>query len=91
MGDFTGNLGHEGRRVWQGALNVGSSAFHEGRGAGKKTTPGGHDLVNRKKIVNEKEKLHGKKAGLMILDSFLALPSSSPACLRGIVARLDPD
>jgi hypothetical protein len=56
-GDFTGNSGHEGRRAWQGALNVRSSAFHEGRGAGKKTTPGGHDLVNRKKLFQEKEEL----------------------------------
>ena len=26
---------------------------HEGWGAGKKASPGGHDLVNRKKIVRE--------------------------------------
>jgi hypothetical protein len=43
MGDFTANSGREGRGVWQGELNVGSSAFHEGRGAGKKTTPGGRE------------------------------------------------
>jgi hypothetical protein len=60
MGDFTGNSGHEGRRVWQGALNVGFSTFHEGRGAGKKTTPGGHDLVNRKNCFRKK-KSYGKK------------------------------
>jgi hypothetical protein len=40
MGDFHRWAGHEGRRVWQGPLNVGSSAFHEGRGAGK-TDPRG--------------------------------------------------
>jgi hypothetical protein len=28
---------------------------------GKKTTPGGHDLVNRKKIVTRKQKLHEKE------------------------------
>jgi hypothetical protein len=40
MGDFHRWAGHEGGRVWQGALNVGSSAFHEGRGAGKRTPRG---------------------------------------------------
>jgi len=34
-----------------------SSAFHEERGAGKTDPPGGHDLVNGKKIVRQKEKL----------------------------------
>jgi hypothetical protein len=43
MGDFIGNSGHEGRRVRQGPVNVGSPAFHEGLGAGKKTTPGGRE------------------------------------------------
>jgi hypothetical protein len=60
MGDFHKWAGREGRRVWQGALNVGFAAFHEGRGAGRKTTPGGHGLVSRKKIVNRKEKLQEK-------------------------------
>jgi hypothetical protein len=61
MGDLiTGISGHEERRVWQGALNVRSSAFHEGWGAGKKTTPGGHDLVNRKNCFGKK-KSYGKK------------------------------
>ncbi len=32
----------------QGLVNVDSSRFHEGRGAGKTTTPGGHIIVNRK-------------------------------------------
>jgi hypothetical protein len=63
IGDFTGSSGHEGRRVWQGALNVGSSAFHEGRGAGKKTTPGGHDLVNRKNCFRKKKSYMGKRPG----------------------------
>ncbi len=49
MGDFHRWAGREGRRVLQGGLNVGSSAFHEGRGAGKAGPRGGHDLVNRKK------------------------------------------
>ncbi len=31
------------------------SAFHEGRGARKTDPRGGHDLVNRKKIVSIKE------------------------------------
>ena len=54
MGDLiAGVSGHEGRRVWQAGLNVRVSAFHEWRGAGEKATPGGHDLVNRKKIVTE--------------------------------------
>ncbi len=60
MGDFTGNSGREGRRARQGQVNVGFSAFHEGRGARKTGAPGGHDLVNRKKIVDEKERLQGK-------------------------------
>ena len=58
MGDFHRWAGRKGRRVWQGALNVGFSAFHEGRGAEKQTPPGGHDLVNRKEIVSEKAKVH---------------------------------
>jgi hypothetical protein len=41
-------------RAW---FNVKFSAFHEGRGAGKTDPPGGHDLVNGKKIVTKKEKL----------------------------------
>ena len=60
MSDFHRWAGHEGRRVWQGALNVGSSGFHEGRGAGKTDPPGGHRLVNRK-IVLERKKSYGKK------------------------------
>jgi len=43
MGDFTGNSGREGRRARQGPVNVGFSAFHEGRRTGKKTTPGGRE------------------------------------------------
>src|SRR2546422_10057687 len=59
MGDFAVRaLRREGRRAMRGWLNVRFSAFHEGRGAGKRTPVGGHDLVNRKKIVNRKEKLH---------------------------------
>jgi hypothetical protein len=49
IGDFAGNSGHEGRRAREGLVNVGFSAFHEGRGAGKKDPPGGQRLVNRKK------------------------------------------
>jgi hypothetical protein len=66
MGDFHRWAGHEGRRVWLGVLNVGSSAFHEGRGAGKKTTPGGHDLVNRKKCFRKKRS-YGRES-MLILD-----------------------
>ena len=54
MGDFLVGLsrlaGHEGRRARLGPMNVGFSAFHEGRGARKTDPPGGHDLVNRKKL-----------------------------------------
>ncbi len=39
---------------WQGVVNVEFSTFHEGRGAGKTDPPGGHIIVNRKKIVTEK-------------------------------------
>jgi hypothetical protein len=38
-----------------------SSAFHEGRGAGKKDPPGGHILVSGKKLVTEKNSLAGMK------------------------------
>ena len=41
--------GDGGRKHMQGLVNVDSSRFHEGRGAGKTTTPGGHIIVNRKK------------------------------------------
>ena len=34
-------VSHEGRLPWQGVVNVEFSAFHEGRGAGKKTIPRG--------------------------------------------------
>ena len=61
MGDFAGeSLGHEGRRDRRGTVNVGLSAFHEGRGAGKTAPPGGHGLVSGKKIVSGKEKFRGK-------------------------------
>ena len=40
MGDFHRWAGHEGRRARQGPVNVGSSAFHEGRGAGNKPPRG---------------------------------------------------
>jgi hypothetical protein len=44
MGDFLvvlGRLaGYEGRRARLGPMNVGFSAFHEGRGAGKTDPPG---------------------------------------------------
>jgi|SRR6267378_6445210 len=53
MGDFTGNSGHEGRLARQGPVNAGFSAFHEGRSAGKVDPPGGHDLVNRKKVTGK--------------------------------------
>jgi len=43
-----------------GPMNVGFSAFHEGRGAGKSTTPGGHIIVSEKRIVTGKEKLREK-------------------------------
>jgi hypothetical protein len=89
MVDFTGNSGHEGRRAGQGPVNVGFSTFHEGRGAGKKTTPGGHRLVKGKEKF-EKKKSYRKTPGVMIVDSSLALPSSLPVLLRGIVGRLDP-
>ena len=62
MGDFTGNSGHEGRRAGQGAPNVRSLAFHEGRGAGKTDPLGGRDLVNRKKKVTRKENREKKDA-----------------------------
>jgi len=78
MGVFTSNSGHEGRRVWQGALNVGSSAFHEGRGAGKKTTPGGHGLVNRKNCFG-KRKVTGK--------SIVNSGKGRDSCDLGIFAR----
>ena len=65
MGDFHRWAGHEGRRARQGAVNVGFPAFHEGRGAGKTDPRGGHDLVNRKKMFQEREELH--EAGTDIL------------------------
>jgi hypothetical protein len=43
-------------------VNVENSAFHEGSDAGKKTTPGGHIIVSRKRIVTRKEKLREKIA-----------------------------
>jgi hypothetical protein len=30
--------------------------FHEGRGAGKSTTPGGHIIVSRKEIVIDRQR-----------------------------------
>jgi hypothetical protein len=52
-GDFMSERisGHEGRTSGQRLVNVDSWRFHEGRGAGKSTTPGGHIIVSRKKIV----------------------------------------
>src|SRR5207245_3469711 len=48
MGDFHRWASREGRRVWQGALNVGFSAFHEGWGAGKTDPRGGHRSEERR-------------------------------------------
>jgi hypothetical protein len=42
-------------------VNVEFSTIHEGRGAGKSTTPGGHIIVSRKRIVTGKEKVTRKK------------------------------
>jgi hypothetical protein len=47
---------HEGPGRGGWVVNVEFSAFHEGRGARKKDPVGGHDLVNRKRIVREKER-----------------------------------
>jgi hypothetical protein len=64
--DFTGgSSGHEGRQARQAELNVGFLAFHEGRGAGKSTTPEALIIVSRKKLLarensHEKEKLREK-------------------------------
>jgi hypothetical protein len=41
-------------------VNVEFSTFHEGRGAGKSTTPGGRIIVSEKRIVTGKEKLREK-------------------------------
>ena len=68
MGDFIGNSGHEGRRAWRGELNVGSSGFHEGRDAGKKTTRGGRIIVNGKKIISGKAKVSGETLGKDMLN-----------------------
>ena len=38
-----GNSAREGRRAMRGWPNVEFSTFHEGRGARKKTTPGGRE------------------------------------------------
>ena len=76
MGDFHRWAGHEGRRVQDGIANVGSSAFHEGRGAGKNRPPGGHDLVSRKEIVNEKGKVYEKD----VLLSTEINACSAPSC-----------
>src|SRR6266568_2806791 len=56
-------LGHEWRTGRQGPPSVASQRFHEGRGARKKTTQGGHVLVSRKKIVNKKRKATREKQG----------------------------
>jgi hypothetical protein len=70
MGDFLVGLGrpagHEGRRARLGPMNVGFSAFHEGRGAGKTDPPGGHDLVNRKNCFRKK-KSYGRKSMLNLV------------------------
>jgi hypothetical protein len=59
-GRFHWQFGPRRRRVWERALNVGSSGFHEGRGAGKTDPLGGRDLVNRKNCFRKKEKLQEK-------------------------------
>ena len=53
--------GHEGRRARQDLASVGFSTFHEGRGARKKATQGGHTFVSRKKIVIRKRKVSRKE------------------------------
>jgi hypothetical protein len=39
----------------QGPVNVDSGRFHEGRGAGNSTTPGGHEIVTRKEKLQKKK------------------------------------
>ena len=66
---------HEGRRDGQGLVNVDSERFHEGRGAGKSTTPGGResmlifsknndDLTAESSGVGEKKGIGGCRAVL---------------------------
>src|SRR6266849_8752470 len=52
---------HGGRRERQEEVNVDSERFHEGRSARKKTTPGGHDIVSRKKLLQKKRIVGGKR------------------------------
>jgi len=47
---------HGGRKIGMWLVSVGFSRFHEGSGAGKNRLPGGHRLVNRKKIATRKTK-----------------------------------
>src|SRR5712692_8060672 len=62
MSGFERCNSHGGRRDRRGGVNVGNSAFHEGWGAGKKTTRGGrekhayflnveHGMVNGSRIL----------------------------------------
>jgi hypothetical protein len=60
MGDFHRWAGREGKRARRGRVNVGSSAFHEGRGAGKTDPLGGHDLVKGKKLLRRRKSYRRK-------------------------------
>jgi len=85
---------HEGRRDRRERVNVDSGRFHEGRGAGKTDTPGGHRLVNKKRIVSGKEKLRAKnsygKTGSSLNECYtgaLVSRSVSPLGIVGTVLR----
>ncbi len=58
---------HEGRKHWQELVNVGFSVFHEGRGAGKSATHGGHIIVSEKNSYEKKKSY----------DSNVAVPADS--------------
>jgi hypothetical protein len=50
---------HEGRGEGPRLVNVGFSAFHEGRDAEKIDPPGGRIIANRNEMLRERQKLSG--------------------------------
>ncbi len=81
---ITGVSGHEERRARQGPVNVEFLGFHEGRGAGKKTTPAGHDLVNRKEKLQEESVTDSDQAETLETIELSKDPRFSKAVKEGL-------
>ena len=69
-------------------MNVGFSAFHEGRGAGKTDHAGGHDLVRGKRNSYAEAKVTGQ--GRAWFDLHDSQPVGKALLIHAAMQRLPP-